>query len=227
MATRFDLLVRVRKLLALSSSPNVHEAAAAAAAAQALIARHALDALLADDVDDPTDPITDGRQAPLQRAARPRKWRGVLAEHLAGLNGGIAWSNVDDDGVTELCFCGRASDRAAVVTLFEWLLARIEWLSATEGPGQTRQWHEAFRIGAVDAIADRLAAVDVDVDGTTARGADVLARIDARRATRAAAVDAFAALHLRRGRERNISVDRRGFAKGKAAGSAFALPKRR
>ena len=45
------VLERVRKLLALATSPNLHEAAAAAAAAQALIERHRLGSLLEAQTD--------------------------------------------------------------------------------------------------------------------------------------------------------------------------------
>ena len=42
-----DIVDRVRKLLALAGSSNVHEAAAAAARAQELITRHRLESLCA------------------------------------------------------------------------------------------------------------------------------------------------------------------------------------
>ncbi|MDP2345512.1 MAG: DUF2786 domain-containing protein [Deltaproteobacteria bacterium] len=222
-ASRVELLIRVHKLLALAASSNVHEAAAAAAAAQALIARHQLDELLAAESasDDPADPITDGRAAPLESARRSRRWKVSLAAGLADLNGGVAWVAADDDA-TRLCFCGRESDRLAVAALFAWLSVRLEWLSATAGPGKGRAWHEAFRVGAAEAIIDRLAARETPAIDEAHRAA--LVRVEPMRVARAAAVDRFVDAHLRFGKGRQFSVDARGFERGRAAGGSFALP---
>ncbi|MDP2315662.1 MAG: DUF2786 domain-containing protein, partial [Pseudomonadota bacterium] len=181
-----DVLARVRKLLALATSPNVHEAAAAASAAQALIERHRLEALLAaeDGADDPLDPITDGREAPLEVARRLRKWKFALAAGLAEANGCLAYTAAVG-GETHLLLAGRASDRAAVASLWGWLVSRIEWLSATHGPGRSRDWHEAFRIGAAEVVVERLARVEGEAEA--ALPAAALVRVAPLRAARAAA----------------------------------------
>ena len=215
----------MHKLLALSTSSNVHEAASAAAAAQALIARHQLEDLLAADVDadDPSDPITDGREAPLEVATRPRRFRAVLASGVAELNGGVAWS-LDVDDAVALCFCGRASDRQIVAALFGWLAVRIEWLSATAAGSRSRSrsWHEAFRVGAAETIVARLA------EGGGPAGDDVeraaLVQVEPRRAARAAAVDRFVQANLRFGTGKGFSVDARGFEHGRVAGRSLPLP---
>ena len=76
------LLTRIRKLLGLATSSNVHEAAAAAAQAQLLIERHRVAHLLEPAVPD-EDPLTDGAEAPLESARRPRRWKAALAAGLA------------------------------------------------------------------------------------------------------------------------------------------------
>ena len=146
------LLARVQKLLALASSPNVHEATSAAALAQTLIARHRLQAWLDAEqtaAADP-DPITDARDTPLTTGKRLRKWKVVLAGALAGANNCVAYT-LDRGKEEAIVLVGRGRDRDAVLALWTWLVTRIEWLSATHGAGQDRQWHEAFRIGCVDA----------------------------------------------------------------------------
>lgn len=218
MATPSDLLGRVKKLLALSTSANVHEAAAAAAAAQHLIARHQLEDLLAAEhaaVSD-DDPIGDGATAPLEVSKRLRRYKVVLAQALADHSGGVAWSHEASDG-THLCFCGRESDRATVRELYQWLLRRIEWLSASTGPGRPRSWHEAFRIGAVDVIAARLSS-------PTPIGEAALARIEPLQAARKAAVTRFVDEHLRLGAGKGFRVDARGFARGKEVARTMNLP---
>jgi hypothetical protein len=153
MSELLDVVDRVRKLLALATSPNVHEAAAAAARAQALISRHHLASLLGDTPD--PDPVTDGADAPLERARKLRKWRVVLASSLAEVNGCVAYS-VDLGAHQELRVAGRSADRTAVAALWEWLPERIQWLSASLGAGRSRQWHDDFRIGAVEAVVEQL-----------------------------------------------------------------------
>lgn len=214
MADLSRVLDRVRKLLALATSPNVHEAALAAAQAQALIDRHRLDALLADEV---AAPITDGADEPLERARRPRKWRSVLASALAEANGCLAWS-AQRGGETELYVLGRAEDRAAVVVLWAWLAPRIEWLSATHGAGKDRAWHEAFRIGAVETVVQRLrgAAPRSEEAGLVRVQQDLIARREA--------VERYAAERLGLGKGRGMRLDARAYAKGRAAGAELVLP---
>lgn len=208
------LLDRVRKLLALAGSPNVHEAALAAAAVQALIDRHRLAALLAEEV---SEPITDGAEAPLERARRPRKWRSVLASALAEANGCLAWS-AERGGETALCVLGRADDREAVRALWDWLAPRIEWLSATHGAGRDRAWHEAFRVGAVETVVARLRG-QPEGDGEPG-----LVRVQQELVARRAAVERYAEgrLGLRSGR--GMRLDARAYARGRAAGAELDLP---
>ena len=208
------LLARVRKLLALAGSPNVHEAALAAAQAQALIDRHHLAELLAEVE---AEPITDGRASPLETARRPRRWRSILAAALAEANGCLAWQ-AEAGGQTSLYILGRERDRAVVAALFEGLAPRIEWLSATHAPGAGREVHDAFRIGAVEAIRDRL------LQPRPADEAPGLVKVDLDRAARRAAVEAFARSHLRLGSGRALRLDGRAYAAGKAAGASLGLP---
>lgn len=218
------LLDRVRKLLALATSPNVHEAALAAARAQALIEQHRLDGLLAAEAELAAelaaDPITDGRDAPLERGRRIRKWKSALASGLAEANGCVAYTAAVG-GETHLLLAGRAADREAVAAIWEWLVRRIEWLSATAGPGQPREWHEAFRIGAAESVCERLAAAVVDT--RAALGTVALARVEPLQAERAAAVDAYARTQLRLKSGRALRVDAEALERGRAAGARMPL----
>ena len=79
--TTVDLVARVQKLLALSTSSNIHEAALARRRAQELIDRHELGEIGA--ASGGAVPIDDGRGDPVDVAQRPRRWRRVLARALA------------------------------------------------------------------------------------------------------------------------------------------------
>lgn len=220
MADLARVLDRVRKLLALATSSNVFEAAEAAAQAQALIDRHRLEALLQEQVE---APITDGSEASLERARRPRVWRGVLAAGLAEANGCLAWSTARG-GETELCILGREGDRAVVVALFEWLAPRIEWLSATHAPGRDRAYHDAFRVGAAGAVVERLRSPP-DAPAVSPEDA-ALVRVNEALAARRAAVEAFAEARLGPARGRGLRLDARAYARGRARAAELSLPSR-
>jgi hypothetical protein len=215
------LLDRVRKLLALATSPNVHEAAAAAAAAQALITRHRLEALLAAPEIAP--PFDDGRDDPLDAARRARVWKIVLADALAEANGCVVWTTLRGDDEL-LLVAGHPDDRAAVRALWDALVRRVEWLSATHGPGKPKKWHDAFRVGVVDAIRDQLAAPAGPAEAA-------LTPVDPSLHARRAAVEDFVERHLRGGKGRPLRVDaaawRRGRQTAEASGFAASAPLRR
>lgn len=209
------VLDRVRKLLALATSPNVHEAAAAAARAQRLIAEHRLEGWL--DASE-ADPIEDARDEPLEVARRLRRWKIVLACALADANGCVAYTATRGDEEA-IVLVGRARDRAAVRELWDWLVKRIEWLSATHGPKKPRRWHEAFRVGVVDAVAERLQGATEEV-----RQEHGLVRVDAAAQLHQQELDRFVAERLGLGKGRAIRVDARAWERGRAAGEDLDLP---
>lgn len=212
-------LDRVRKLLALATSPNAHEAASAAAHAQALIDRHRLRAILEAETaaQAEEDPITDARDQPLEVARKIRPWKVLLALTLAQHNGCVAYT-LEGEATQSLVLVGRAADREAVATLWAWLVRKIEWLSATHGAGRSRRWHDDFRVGAVDALAQRLAApvtvVSDEHERDTALDASALARVDAALEARAEALRSFVDRHLHLGEGRAIRVDPRAYKQG-------------
>lgn len=214
------VLLRVEKLLALATSTNVHEAALAAARARELIEAHRLEALLADRAaarGEGADPV--GEEV-LEVAKRPRRWRTILAAALAESQACLVYSAARG-GVEELRVVGRAADRAAVRTCFEGLAPRLEWLSASHGAGRSRAWHEAFRIGAAEAIAARLGEPTAD-----ASPASTALLVDDH-AVRHAAVEACASSNLRLGPGRSLRLDAHGYARGQAAAETLPNPTRR
>ena len=204
----------------------MHEAAAAAARAQALIAQYRLASLLAARAAGAgagPDPVEDEL---LERARRPRAWRGALASGLAEVNACVAYS-VSVGAQTELRLAGRAEDRRVVTAFFAWLAPRLEWLSASHGAGRDRDWHEAFRVGAAEEVTRLLAAEHDEPPAPVSADSTAVAFFDADRMQRERAVDAWAAAHLRQGRARGLRVDGRGYARGKAAAHELPLPKGR
>lgn len=220
--TPSPLLDRVRKLLALAGSPNVHEAASAAAAAQALIERHRLAALLAATDLDAANPVTDGQEAPLEAARKIRPWKVVLAAGLARANAGVAYTATRGHDEV-LLVAARAPDRAAVAAVYEGVVKRIEWLSATHGAGRPRAWHEAFRVGAAEVVVARLSAGAAEAAAELAE-ADRAQLVPAR-AAQDAAVEDFVATRLRLRPGRGLRVDARGLARGRTEAKTMPLPR--
>jgi len=220
------LLDKVRKLLALATSPNVHEAASAAAKAQELIARHQLQALL-DETDRTEESLSDGRDEPLEVARKIRKWKAVLASGLAHANGCAAYTVAAKKREQHLCIAGRVEDREAVTALWAWLVKRLEWLSATHGEGHVRDWHESFRIGAAETVVERLSTVQHEArrqlqnEGLEARA---LIRLDAAIEARQQMVRQFTSERLGLKRGRSITVRLDALEAGRAAGRELPLP---
>ncbi|MFT6145017.1 MAG: hypothetical protein ACJAZO_002956 [Myxococcota bacterium] len=148
-----DVLDRVRKLLALATSPNVHEAAAAAVRAQRLIDEHRLQDLLAAEAAEPD--FDDARDEPIETSKRLRPWKASLASVLAEASGCVAYT-LTRGRKQSIVLVGRSEDREAVAAMYSALVAQVEWLSATAGPGQTKKWHASFRLGAVHSIRTAL-----------------------------------------------------------------------
>lgn len=214
---------KVRKLLALATSPNPHEAAAAAARAQALIETHRLQAWIDADraaVEDP-DPIVDARDQPLVVARRIRRWKTALAVVLGQANGCVAYT-LDSGKESAIVLVGRARDRAAVTELWSWLVQRIEWLSATHGAGQDKKWHEAFRLGVVDSVAERLS--EGAAEARSGLDETALVVVDPARAAHRDALDRFVADNLQLGRGRAVRVDATAWEHGKEASADLELP---
>jgi len=210
------VLERVAKLLALAGSSNVHEAAAAAARAQALIEAHRLEDWLTDD-QTAVDPITDARDEPLETFRKLRRWKTVLAAELAHANGCVAYT-LQRPGEQDLVLIGRERDRMAVKTLYDALVVQLEWLSATHGPGQSKKWHDSFRIGAARRIAERLQAVEAPTESMA------LAVVRTKRAEHQRALQTVVAERLGTGKSKSLRVFTDAWVAGQAASDDVPLP---
>ena len=106
--------------------------------------------------------------------------------------------------------------------LWDWLVRRIEWLSATHGAGQDRRWHEAFRIGAVQTIVARLRTDRQAL--TAALTTTALVAVNEGLARRQARAADFARENLNLKVGRSIRVDSVAYRQGQRAGGEVVLP---
>lgn len=222
---RDKLLDRIRRLLRLSESPNVHEAAVAAATAQELMARHRIEAAALEAADAP-DGIVDGRDAPLESSKRLRSWKTHLADVVARANGCRIYL-LERGKLEEVVLVGRLEDADLVRTLYGELVKQVERLTRRHGEGRDRQFCNGFRLGVVTTLHERMTRANADTNAEAARGAldggDFalgLSRLDARDR----AVDRFLeqTLRLGKGRYKSLKADAEGYARGRLEG--YALP---
>lgn len=230
---REKLIDRVRRLLRLAESANVHEAASAAARAQELMARHRIEAASLDTGGD--DDVRDHRDAPLDASKRLRPWKTHLADAIARANGCRIYLHTRGN-VRAIVLVGRAEDVSLVRMLFEELVKRVESMTRKHGAGRERSFCNAFRIGMVVTIGERLEAASRDArahalergeanDDETPLSQEAttlaLARLDAREH----AVERFMdeTLKLERGRSKGIRADAEGYALGRIIGHQVAL----
>lgn len=155
------VLEKIRKLLALSKSDNVNEAASALQAAQRLASRHRIDLAV----------------AAIEATGAPKSF--TVDTHLLIRYGKVRlawWVNVIAQGVGEanrltvyrLGGCvygiGEAADTEIASYLLGWLVGEVERLEKLErsrlpyamSKGESKAWGSAFRLGCAQTLRDRI-----------------------------------------------------------------------
>jgi len=189
---------RVRKLLELSRSPNLNEAAAAAEAAQRLMQEHKLSEV------DVTSSAADGSEItsiPVGSSGYMASWKFALASDVArsffceavGLRAGrrrkVRIVGRDDDAraaAATLAFLAREIERLADEG---WRRARdgeegaLDLLASYFGPDvaaglapDSRSWKDAFRKGAATGAGEKLKARHRDFTASSERALSVVRR---------------------------------------------------
>jgi len=174
---------RVRKLLSLANNnANINEAAAAAAQAQKLIAQHQLD-MATIAVEEGKDSLSDEpigiSDVPLYEGKRAITWKGSLAQIIAENNACRVFLSV---GTGNICVVGKPANIEMTRFLYSYVAAEIERLSEIslryQGFGRegAKTWSNNFKLGAVSAVRDNLAAMKREVQAQAASSAMVLIR---------------------------------------------------
>lgn len=209
--TSTTILEKIKRLLALSQSSNVHEAAAAMAAAAKLMAEH-------DVAEAELESSPELEEAPeLQTliddsGARLSYWKAALSHMLVKAHdcrGFTTWT-LDNKRVYRIA--GRPSQIATVRYLYAWLVLEITRLTEVSGfKGVTSR--NSFRIGAVDALREGMFKAREKVRKTASGAA--LVRID-EAAERIAAI-----LPQLRNTSGRLRVDRNAREAGRRAGESI------
>ena len=232
---------KVKKLLRLSTSDNVNEAAAAAARAQALMEEHRIDQAMFDVSDDggeapeAEEEIVDHESDPVEVGRSIASWKGQLLLAVCAVNACKSYrGHQAHEGryVRSLCIIGRPSDVAMVKHLYAYLAHEIDRLCLKANFGYGRTWMNSFRLGAVREVFRRLKLVAAEAQrdrrkvlGGDSKALAVLDRALVRIEQRSADVEKWVEqnMDLRKrsgGRSRH---DRDGYAAGMEAGRSISL----
>jgi hypothetical protein len=164
--TEDAIIAKIRKLLALSRSADVHEAAAAAAKAQELLSRHQIDGAMLEVPEPGAAPAPD---VPVEervvfrfRGAKVDTWLLSLLGSVCAVNGCRSFYRRGWDRVpATYTGVGVPDDLAACSFLAEYLSGEVERLAeagqaADRYRAKGRTWLNSFRLGAVAEIVERL-----------------------------------------------------------------------
>lgn len=231
---REKIIDRVRKLLALSTSSNVHEAAAAAGRAQDLIERHALrDEEIEDESPEARAERAGYTTYVLETTGRVTEWRLVLAQGICHVNGCtlLTWrEGPRRRRKTKIVAAGSPRDLSAIAYLYEYFRVEIERLATAvraKRYGVERTYMSSFRLGASVTIREKMEAARNAVHNELRLTGDAtaIARIDKRLArlddVKAWADDFFQA---KEARDAQGKIDPEGYAAGRRAARAITVP---
>ena len=150
------IIDRVKKLLALGTSSNVHEAAAATAAANKLIDEYRLSQ--ADlEVDSLKESIEEDYEY-IYQSGKVTPWKMQLVHVLTSHYGVSYWNDCDFSGrkISRYRMVGRRSDIDIVKYMFSWLILECQRLCQLEVKGTGRVSVASYCMGFVSGIAEQL-----------------------------------------------------------------------
>jgi hypothetical protein len=143
----------IRKLLELSKSENVNEAANAAEQAQILMTKHAINEAMLDVSPDQDEGIEHDLLHGIDGKSLPT-WKGQLGVVMSEVNQCLCYRNGPN-----LHIVGRPSDADTVRYLFTYVAKEIDRLTILESRSRgkvDKNWSNNFRLGAVGEVNRRL-----------------------------------------------------------------------
>lgn len=162
MNSQSQIVEKVKKLLALSQSSNINEAANAAAMANKYIVQFRLKQadLLEQGGSAQADSILDDPE-PVYKCARVTPWKLQLVTVLAQHYGCAVWNDKEDRrtngrGVSRFRLVGRGIDVNFTKQMFAWLVMEIQRHTDIECLGMGYTTHASYCKGAVKGIENLL-----------------------------------------------------------------------
>jgi len=148
-----DILAKVKKLMALGSSPSEAEAASALEKARTLLARYGLSV---SDVETHSSDVTEGV---LLEKKRLRSWESQLI-YVITVTTFTQALHVSRGGVSQILLIGREINTLAAAELFAYLHLVVLKLGRAHSGSVTHL--ESFKMGVVQRIGERLNDMSAD-----------------------------------------------------------------
>lgn len=159
MEDRDKVLDLVRKLMALTESPNEHEAARAAEKVQELLFKHKLTMAEAEaHRGDPRGPIMIEVEADVLSRKNWGRWKPSLAWGVARYNFCTGFHSPNRG---KFIFIGQETEVAVAKELYEWLVIQVEdsvrrAIISYQGYSRIPTFRRSFFTGAVSTVVSRL-----------------------------------------------------------------------
>jgi hypothetical protein len=218
------IIDKVQKLLALSKSSNVNEAAAAAAVANRLIDQYRLSSVdLNSNVEEDLEPIEEDQEYVYQ-SGKVTAWKQTLVSVLVKHYGCAYWNDTTYTSgrkVSRYKLVGKRSDVGIVRYMFAWLTSECSRLADLEAKGCGRVFVASYCMGLVNGVAGQLKSsrAEVQKDATSA----AIVKLDEREAaSRAAMYNLHSNLRTTKTHSQ-AQVDYNAFAMGRTKGSNLHL----
>lgn len=211
------LLERIKKVRALTESPNEHEATAAAAMLSKLVLQHNIDLASVDLGDAPNAELASFVREDFDLEYNIA-WRGSLLHAVARVNfcRCVKW-----EGSKRVALVGASHNIYVTRQIYEYLAATVSRLADSEWRQHTahnsRAWKNAFRMGCVSRIGERLREQH-QADIVELKGSELVVTADAN--LKAAFASFFP--NAKSGKSASVA-DSHGWAAGRAAGATVGL----
>ena len=217
------IIEKVQKLLALSSSKNANEAAAATLAANRLIDKYRLSEIDLESKGSTTaEPIEDDHSY-IYETGRVNPWKYKLVTVLAS-HYGLAHFNDNNFStgrkVSRFRLIGRRSDITIAKYMFNWLAAECQRLADLEAKGKGHIYVASYCFGFVNGIAEQLKISRKEVQVGATQSAIV--KMDDRGIEAKKWMDEHFNLHTPKTKLQS-RIDSNAFNQGKLKGERFHL----
>ena len=138
----------VKKLFALSQSPNEAEAMQAFSKAQELLTRHNLS--MSDLADSAPEQV---EEQIIDESQRPSSWKGAILVAVSKANYCMSFNRHDSQGIKQMML-GRPVNIQSAKIQFEYLVEAVERLAKLENGDRT--FKNSFRLGAAHRLHSRI-----------------------------------------------------------------------
>lgn len=149
---------KVKNLLALSKSDNVHEATAAANKANQLIDEYRLSSMDLSEDNSEIDPLIEDADA-IYESGRQIFWKVNLVIVLANHYGCAVYNHANYSTgrmFSRFKLIGRTSDIQIVKYMFSWLSMECQRLAEINGKGRGKVYIQSYCLGFVSGIKEQL-----------------------------------------------------------------------